>query len=91
VEGVSTRKVDDLLQAMGLSGIDKSAVSRTCKALDEVVQEFRNRPLEGRYPFVWLDALYLKVRQNHRIVSQAMVIAIAVSEAGERKILGFSL
>jgi len=83
--------VDDLLQAMGLSGIDKSAVSRTCKALDEVVQEFRNRPLEGRYPFVWLDALYLKVRQNHRIVSQAMVIAIAVSEAGERKILGFSL
>jgi putative transposase len=91
VEGVSTRKVDDLLQAMGLSGIDKSTVSRTCKALDEVVQEFRNRPLEGRYPIVWLDALYLKVRQNHRIVSQAMVIAIAVSEAGERKILGFSL
>jgi len=91
VEGVSTRKVDDLLQAMGLSGIDKSAVSRTCKALDEVVQEFRNRPLEGRYPIVWLDALYLKVRQNHHIVSQAMVIAIAVSEAGERRILGFGL
>jgi putative transposase len=91
VEGVSTRKVDDLLQAMGLSGIDKSAVSRTCKALDGVVHEFRNRPLEGRYPIVWLDALYLKVRQNHRIVSQAMVIAIAVSEAGERKILGFGL
>jgi len=78
VEGVSTRKVDELLQALGLSGIDKSAVSRTCKALDEVVQEFRNRPLEGRYPYVWLDAVYLKVRQNHRIVSQALVIAIGV-------------
>ena len=91
VEGVSTRKVDDLLQAMGLSGIDKSAVSRTCKALDKVVQEFRNRPLEGNYPYVWLDAMYLKVRQNHRIVSLAMVIAIGVSEKGQRKMLGFGL
>jgi putative transposase len=79
VEGVSTRKVDDLMQAMGLNGMDKSAVSRTCKALDEVVHEFRNRPLEGRYPYVWLDAMYLKVRQNHRIVSLAKVIAIGVN------------
>jgi transposase-like protein len=92
VEGVSTRKVDDLLQAMGLSGIDKSAVSRTCKSLDEVVQEFRNRPLEGRYPYVWLDAMYLKVRQNHRIVSMAMVIAIGVNDKGGEKcsVLGCS-
>jgi putative transposase len=91
VEGVSTRKVDDLLQALGLSGFDKSAVSRTCKALDEVVQEFRNRPLEEEFPYVWLDALYLKVRQNHRIVSLALVIAIGVSVQGERKVLGFAL
>jgi putative transposase len=59
--------------------------------LDEVVQDFRNRPLEGRYPYVWLDALYLKVRQNHRIVSMAMVIAIGVNELGEREVLGFAL
>lgn len=91
VEGVSTRKVDDLLQAMGLTGIDKSQVSRICKALDEVVTDFRNRPLEGRYPYIWLDALYLKVRQNHRIVSLAVVIAIGVNEQGEREILGFAL
>lgn len=57
VEGVSTRRVDDLLQALGLTGIDKSRVSRICKELDEVVEQFRNRPLEGTYPFVWLDAL----------------------------------
>lgn len=90
VEGVSTRKVDDLLQAMGLTGIDKSQVSRICKGLDEVVQEFRNRPLEGRYPYVWLDAIYLKVRQNHRIVSLALVIALGVNELGEREVLGFA-
>jgi len=91
VEGVSTRRVDDLLQALGLTGIDKSRVSRICKELDEVVEPFRNRPLEGQYPFVWLDALYLKVRQNHRIVSQALVIATGVRENGEREVLGFAL
>lgn len=91
VEGVSTRRVDDLLQALGLTGIDKSRVSRICKELDEVVEPFRNRPLEGAYPFVWLDALYLKVRHNHRIVSQALVIATGVRESGEREVLGFAL
>jgi len=91
VKGVSTRKVDDLLKALGLTGIDKSKVSRICKELDELVEGFRNRPLEGSYPYLWLDALYLKVRQDHRIVSQAMVIAIGVREMGERDILGFSL
>ncbi len=91
VEGVSTRKVDELVQALGLTGIDKSQVSRICKGLDEVVQEFRNRPLEGRYPHVWLDATYLKVRQNHHIVSQAVVIAIGVNELGERSVLGFAV
>lgn len=91
VEGVSTRKVDDLLQAMGLTGIDKSQVSRICKGLDEVVQEFRNRTLEGRSPYIWLDAIYLKVRQNHRIVNLALVIALGVNELGEREVLGFAL
>jgi transposase-like protein len=91
VQGVSTRKVDDLLKALGLTGVDKSKVSRICKELDEVVEAFRNRPLEGSYPYVWLDALYLKVRQDHRIVNQALVIAIGVRDTGDRDILGFSL
>ena len=91
IEGVSTRKVDDLLKALGLTGIDKSKVSRICKELDDVVEQFRNRPLEGEYPYLWLDALYLKVRQNHRIVSMATVIAIGVDTQGRRHILGFAL
>jgi putative transposase len=91
VKGVSTRKVDDLVQALGLGGVDKSKVSRICKALDEVVEKFRNRPLEGEYPYVWLDALYPKVRQNHRVVSMALVIAVGVSEEGERTLLGFDV
>ena len=89
-----------LREALGLTGIDtpalaggarESRVSRICKELDEVVEPFRNRPLEGQYPFVWLDALYLKVRHNHRIVSQALVIATGVRESGEREVLGFAL
>ena len=91
IEGVSTRKVDDLLRAMGLTGIDKSRVSRICQSLDETVSSFRNRRLEEEYPYVWLDALYLKARQNHRIVTQAIVIAIGVNQMGERDVLGFSV
>ncbi len=91
VKGVSTRKIDDLLKALGLTGIDKSKVSRICKELDELVEGLRNRPLEGSYPYLWLDAPYLKVRQDHRIVNQAMVIAKGVRETGERDILDFSL
>jgi transposase-like protein len=91
IEGVSTRKVDDLLQSLGLTGIDKSQVSRVCKALDEVVDQFRNRPLDGTYPYLWLDAVYLKVRHNHRIVNEAVVLAIGARETGEREILGFSV
>jgi putative transposase len=91
IEGVSTRKVDDLLLALGLTGIDKSAVSRACKALDEVIEPFRTRPLTGVYPYIWLDALYLKVRHNHRVVSQALVIAIGVRETGEREVLGWAI
>jgi putative transposase len=91
VEGVSTRKVDELVRAMGLTGIDRSKVSRMCQDLDEAVTLFRNRPLEAAFPYLWLDALYLKVRQNHRIVSMALVIAIGVRETGEREILGVDL
>jgi transposase-like protein len=91
VKGVSTRKVDDLVQALGLEGVDKSKVSRICKALDEVVEAFRNRLLEGEYPYVWLDALYPKVRQNHRVVSMALVIAVGVNEEGQRTLLGFDV
>jgi putative transposase len=91
IEGVSTRKVDDLVQALGLSGIDKSTVSRICQELDTAVTAFRTRPLDGVYPYVWFDALYLKVRQNHRIVSMAVVIAIGVKESGERTILDLDI
>ncbi|MEN8133055.1 MAG: IS256 family transposase [Pseudomonadota bacterium] len=91
VLGVSTRKVDNLVQALGLSGVDKSKVSRICKELDKLVKDFRQRPLEDEYPYVWLDALYLKVRQNHRVVSLAVVIAVGVTHQGERSVLGFDV
>jgi len=91
VAGVSTRKVDDLVQSLGLTGIDKSKVSRICKELDEAVAAFRNRPLEVAYPYLWLDALYLKVRQNHRIVNMAVVLAIGVRKTGEREILAIDI
>jgi transposase-like protein len=91
VKGVSTRKVDDLVQALGLSGVDKSKVSRITKKLDDLVKDFRQRPLEDEYPYVWLDALYLKVRQNHRVVSLAVVVAVAVTHEGARTVLGFDV
>ena len=91
VLGVSTRKVDDLVQALGLGGVDKSKVSRICQQLDEVVEEFRQRPLEGKYPYIWLDALFLKVRQHRRVVSMAVVIAVGVNQDGERGLLGFDV
>ena len=76
---------------MGLRGMDKSKVSRICKNLDELVQDFRHRPLEDEYPYVWLDALYLKVRQNHRVVSLAVVVAIGVTQEGQPTVLGFDV
>ena len=91
VQGVSTRKVDALVQSLGLDGIDKSKVSRICRELDAVVEEFRQRALTGVYPYLWLDALYVKVRQNHRIVNMALVIAIGVNARGEREIVGLAL
>ena len=91
VLGVSTRKVDDLVQALGLNGISKSEVSRICKELDEAVERFRNRPLSGTYPYLWLDATYLKVREDGRVVSMALVVAVGVRATGEREVLGLDL
>jgi len=91
IQGVSTRKVDELVQALGMTGVSKSQVSRLCAELDEVVEAFRNRPLEGRYPYVWLDAKYEKVRENGRVSSMALVIAMGVREDGEREILGLDV
>jgi transposase-like protein len=88
VHGVSTRKVDDLVKALGLDGMSKSEVSRICAELDPLVDAFRTRPLTGEYPYLWLDATYHKVRIEGRVVSQATVVAIGVALSGERQILG---
>ncbi len=90
VHGVSTRAVDDLVQAMGASGVSKSQVSRLCAELDERVGAFLNRPIEGEWPYLWLDATYLKVRQAGRIVSVAATIAVAVNTDGRREVLGMA-
>jgi putative transposase len=91
VQGVSTRRVDELVQALGLQGISKSQVSRLCRDLDAEVERFRNRRLEGPYPYVWLDATFVKVREDGRVVSQAIVIAIGVRATGEREVLGLDV
>lgn len=91
IGGVSTRRVDELVQAMGLSGISKSTVSKLCKDIDERVDDFLNRPLSGEWPYLWLDATYLKVRQGGRIVSVAAIIAVAVNTDGRREIIGLGL
>lgn len=91
ISGVSTRRVDDLVQAMGLSGISKSTVSKLCKDIDERVSEFLNRPLTGEWPYVWLDATYLKQRQGGRIVSVAAIIAVAANTEGRREIIGLGV
>lgn len=91
IGGVSTRRVDELVQAMGLSGISKSTVSKLCKDIDERVGEFLNRPLTGEWPYVWLDATYLKVRQGGRIVPVAAIIAVAANTEGRREIIGLGI
>jgi putative transposase len=91
VHGVSTRRVEALIQALGITGISKSEASRLCEALDAEVERFHTRPLVGPYPYVWLDATYLKVRQNHRIVAMAVVIAIGVNAEGHREVLGLDV
>lgn len=92
VKGVSTRSVEQLVEAMGAKGMSKSSVSRMAAVLDEEVESFRNRPLgEHAFPYVWFDALYVKVRENGRVVSRAVMVAIGVNEQGEREVLGVSV
>ncbi|MCC7181706.1 MAG: IS256 family transposase [Acidobacteria bacterium] len=88
VHGVSTRKVDDLVKALGVDGISKSEVSRICAELDTTVTAFRTRPLTGEHRYVWLDATYHKVRVDGRVISQATVVAVGVTSGGERQVLG---
>lgn len=91
VNGVSTRKVDRLVEQLGIQGMDKDRVSRLCGALDEHVEAFRTRPLEGAYPYLWLDAKQLKVRDHGRVVCKALVVAYAVHESGRREVIGIDL
>ncbi len=91
VHGVSTRAMDDLVQAMGGTGISKSQVSRLCEEIDERVDAFLTRPIEGEWPYLWIDATYLKVRQGGRIVSVAVTIAVGVNTDGRREVLGMAI
>jgi putative transposase len=91
VHGVSTRSVDDLVQAMGMSGISKSQVSRLCAEIDDKVRAFLSRPIEGDWPYLWIDATYVKVRQNGRIVSVAVIVAVGVNSDGRREVLGMDI
>jgi putative transposase len=90
VQGVSTRSVDEMVKALGISGISKSQISRLCEEIDERVDEFLNRPIEGDWPYLWIDATYVKVRQAGRIVSVATIIAVAVNTEGRREVLGLA-
>jgi putative transposase len=91
IQGVSTRSVDALVQAMGMTGISKSQVSRLCGEIDERVNTFLGRPLEGDWPYLWIDATYVKVRQAGRIVSVAVIVAVAVNTDGVREIVGVAV
>jgi transposase-like protein len=91
IQGVSTRSVDDLVKAMGMSGISKSQVSRLCEEIDERVKAFLDRPIEGEWPYLWIDATYLKVRRGGRIVSVAVIIAVGVNTDGRREVLGMEI
>jgi putative transposase len=91
VQGVSTRRVDELVKALGMTGISKSQVSRLCEELDEEVERVKSRRLCEEYPYLWLDATSLKVRQEGRVVSTAVVIAIGVTTTGEREVLGLDV
>lgn len=91
IQGISTRSVDDLVKAMGMTGISKSQVSRLCGEIDGKIATFLDRPLEGDWPYVWLDATYVKVRQDGRIVSVAVIIAVGANTAGRREVLGMAI
>ena len=91
IQGISTRSVDDLVQAMGGTGVSKSQVSRLCQEIDERVGAFLDRPLEGEWPYLWIDATYVKVRQDGRIVSVAVIVAVGVNTDGRREVLGMDV
>lgn len=91
IQGISTRSVDDLVRAMGMSGISKSQVSRLCEEIDERVHAFLDRPIEGDWPYLWIDATYVKVRQAGRIVSVAVIVAVGVNTDGKREVLGMDI
>ena len=91
IQGISTRSVDDLVQAMGCTGVSKSQVSRLCQEIDERVGVFLDRPIEGEWPYLWIDATYVKVRQDGRIVSVAVIVAVGVNGDGRREVLGMDV
>ena len=91
IQGISTRSVDDLVQAMGGTGVSKSQVSRLCQEIDERVGAFLDRPIEGEWPYLWIDATYVKVRQDGRIVSVAVIVAVGVNTDGRREVLGMDV
>jgi putative transposase len=91
IQGISTRSVDDLVQAMGGTGVSKSQVSRLCEEIDTRVGAFLNRAIEGDWPYLWIDATYVKVRQEGRIVSVAVIIAVGVNSDGRREVLGMDV
>ena len=91
VQGISTRSVDDLVRAMGMEGISRSQVSRLCAEIDERVRDFLARPIEGDWPYLWLDATYVKVREAGRIVPVAVTIAVGVNADGRREVLGMAV
>ena len=90
IQGISTRSVDDLVRSMGMDGISKSQVSRLCGEIDERVNAFLARPIEGDWPYLWLDATYVKVRRDHHIVSVAVIVAVGVNTDGRREVLGMT-
>jgi putative transposase len=91
IQGISTRSVDDLVKALGMSGISKSQVSRLCQEIDERVKAFLDRPIEGEWPYLWIDATYVKVRSNGRVVSVAAIMAVGVNADGRREVLGMDI
>src|SRR5476649_2437231 len=91
IQGVSTRSVDELVRAMGMTGISKSQVSRLCGEIDGKIAAFLDRPLEGEWPYIWLDATYVKARRDGRIVSVAVIVAVGVNGDGRREVLGLAI
>src|SRR5262249_17595546 len=91
VKGVSTRSVDELVKAMGMTGISKSQVSRLWSEIDGKIATFLDRPLEGDWPYIWLDATYVKARRDGRIVSVAVIVAVGVNSDGRREVLGVAI